>query len=762
MNRIVNRSIHSPRMIIFISLIATIVIISGMRWFTIDDDFFKMFPKDIESRVLWEDMTDEFGDSELLLISFGEKNKSIYNKNTLGTLKTLSEELEKIDIVDRVISLGTIDKIENDPEDPEWLVVNKLFPDVSITDNQIANAKKYIDANPDIKSRLISKNEDFTAIAVRSYVVDDDGAYRNNSILMNQVTPLVDKYLNEFEIHYAGNPYITGATPKLIRKDAATLILSGLIIMVLLLFVNIRNIKAVLLILLVIFSSIAAMNGFMGWLFYLTGNGVFNFTMISTSMPIVLLTIANSDGVHIITHFFKEFRESNDKIIAIKKTMDALILPLFLTSITTIVAFLAMVFSPIPLMIGYGICVSFGIFWAWLLSNTLLPALISKLNWSSDSMAVRREGYLERAISSFGKYIFNKPKRALITGISVVALGLFGILLLKVEVNIIKFFKPGNPIRESTEFVDNNFTGTMSLLMRVNSDMKDPETLHNISKIQNFIEGYGEVRMTISLSDLVKTMHQTLHNSEEYYTIPDSSNKISNLIFMAPKDQLENVVNTTTFETGMIHSYLISLSTEEIVIISDEINEFIALETPHELNIETSGLMIMLKDFIDLVISSSIISIAVSIIAIFIISFLFFGRLVWASLAIIPLCSAVILNFGLMGIFGVKLSHLTALLTSIIIGVGVDFAVHYISCFKRKLTNKKNHEQVSNLVVEDVGYPIALDVVSNMGFAALLFSDLIPLNYMGGLMIFAMLSTSFGTFILMGAAMEIVKKKLIK
>ena len=133
MNRIVNRSIHSPRMIIFISLIATIVIISGMRWFTIDDDFFKMFPKDIESRVLWEDMTDEFGDSELLLISFGEKNKSIYNKNTLGTLKTLSEELEKIDIVDRVISLGTIDKIENDPEDPEWLVVNKLFPDKSIS-----------------------------------------------------------------------------------------------------------------------------------------------------------------------------------------------------------------------------------------------------------------------------------------------------------------------------------------------------------------------------------------------------------------------------------------------------------------------------------------------------------------------------------------------------------------------------------------------------------------------------------------------------
>ena len=112
-----------------------------------------------------------------------------------------------------------------------------------------------------------------------------------------------------------------------------------------------------------------------------------------------------------------------------------------------------------------------------------------------------------------------------------------------------------------------------------------------------------------------------------------------------------------------------------------------------------------------------------------------------------------------MGIFGVRLSHLTALLTSIIIGVGVDFAVHYISSFRRHLKEGKNREKITLAVMDDVGYPIALDVISNMGFAALLFSDLIPLNYMGGLMIFAMLSTSFGTFILMGTTIEIINKK---
>ena len=336
-----------------------------------------------------------------------------------------------------------------------------------------------------------------------------------------------------------------------------------------------------------------------------------------------------------------------------------------------------------------------------------------------------------------------------------------GIFLLKVEVNIIKFFKPENSIRQSTEFVDDNFSGTMSLLLRVDGDMKSPLVLNSISEIQHYIESHKEVKMTLSLSDIIKQMHKTLYNDDTYYTIPKNRSQIGNLIFMAPSEQLSTVVNTTTYNRGMIHSYLVSLSTDEIVEISTDIENFIDANIENDIHIESSGLMILLRDFISLVINSSIISIGVSIFAIFIISLIFFRGIFWASVSIIPLASAVILNFGLMGIFGIKLSHLTALLASIIIGVGVDFAVHYISSYKRHLSTLNNSSQISLLVMDDVGYPIMLDVISNMGFAALLFSDLIPLNYMGGLMIFAMLSTSFGTFILMGTIIEIGNKKRI-
>ena len=755
-------SIGRPKISVLFSLLMTLLLALGVKSLIVDDDFFKMFPKDMQSRIIWEDMTDEFGDSEFLFIAFGERHNDIYNVKLINTVRTLTKDLEKIAIVDKVISLSTVYRIDVDPEDPEELLIDKLFPNDIISSQDIKSASEYLNKNPDTKSRLISNDEKFTAIAVRSLIMSDDNTYRNNTDLMNEVIPIVDRYLTGYDVHYAGNPYITGAVPGLIKTDASKLILAGLFIMILLLYLNIRNVKAVMMILMVIVLSLISMNGFMGWMFYLTGDMIFNFTMISTSMPIVLLTIANSDGVHVVTHFFKQLRISSNKKEAIKSTMNSLGLPIFLTSITTIIAFLAMIYSPIDQMMGYGIVISFGIFWAWFLSNTLLPSMLLLSNWDAESSSISQINVLEKWINSIGRMIFLHPRKTLLIGMSCVAFGIAGIFLLKVEVNIIKFFKPGNSIRESTEFVDDNFGGTMSLLMRVNADMNSPVTLNRISEIQNHIETHPEVKMSVSLSDMVKEAHRTIYNDDAFYIIPDSLNQVRNLLFMLPSDQKATVVNTTTYKTGMIHTYMTSLSTDDIVRISDNIENFIENTSVDNIKIESSGLMIMLKEFISMIIQSSIISILVSIIAIFIISYIFFRRIIWALLSVLPLTSAVILNFGLMGIFGVRLSHLTALLTSIIIGVGVDFAVHYISSYRRHSRKESDTSKLSSLTMNDVGYPIILDVVSNMGFAALLFSDLVPLNYMGGLMIFAMISTSFGTFILMGATIEILTKKLGK
>jgi predicted RND superfamily exporter protein len=179
------------------------------------------------------------------------------------------------------------------------------------------------------------------------------------------------------------------------------------------------------------------------------------------------------------------------------------------------------------------------------------------------------------------------------------------------------------------------------------------------------------------------------------------------------------------------------------------------------LNVNFTGMIVILRDLVIMVVRSSALSIIFSLIIIGIIASIFFKRILWGILAVVPLTSAVIINFGFMGYFGIELSHITALLSSVIIGVGVDFAIHYISQYRR-LSRTVGTNKLSRTVVDDVGYPIILDAGSNMGFGALLFSAFVPIQYIGGLMVFAMVSTSIGTLTVLAALAELLKKRLVK
>ena len=114
-----------------------------------------------------------------------------------------------------------------------------------------------------------------------------------------------------------------------------------------------------------------------------------------------------------------------------------------------------------------------------------------------------------------------------------------------------------------------------------------------------------------------------------------------------------------------------------------------------------------------------------------------------------------------MGLLGIDLNHMTALLSSVIIGVGVDFSIHYISDYRRNIIQGVPINEINKKTSGDVGYPILLDVASNMGFISLFFSALIPLNHMGGLMVLAMLSTSFGTLTILASLIQILNIKKI-
>ena len=726
----------------------------GINYLVIDDDMMAMLPETLDSRMSWDAVQDEFGSTEVIFIAFGNKGRTVYSSESFALLWDLTKALENVNQVEKVSCITTISKIESEDG---FMEISDLQPARDLSLSQIDKIKEYLLSNPTIKKRAVSESDEYLNIMVQPY---EDIPH---DIMRDVVVAIGDSILSaDYEIHYGGTAYITGSVPTMIRNDITILLRVGLFIMAIVLMVNLRNPFAVIMVFSVIIQSLVVMAGFMGWMVFITGSERFYFTIVNSSMPIILLTIANSDGVHFVAKFFKEMRNKKDVKKSVEATMDTLLVPIFLTSLTTMAAFLSLSFAPIKQLMGYGICISVGIAHAFFLSSTFLPAAISLKKWDMNSKAVTRPSIFENLISYFGKTVSTNPKSILGSGVFIATAGIIGLLYLKVDVNIASFFRQGTEFRNSIDFIDQEMTGTMDIRVRLEGSMKNPRTLNEIVNLQDVLENNKKVTTSFSIADVVKQMHRVVMDDDpDFETIPEDQGKVNNLFSMYsmsgdPEDFSAMV--DYEYSVGLVTALSRVMSTEEIISIVDEIEEYVGgLKSVGSASV--TGMAVVIRDLVYLVVQSSVISIVMSVILIGLITSLFFKRIAWGMMAIIPLSVAVVINFGFMGLAGIHLSHVTALLASVIIGVGVDFAIHYISQFRR-LSKISEKNALTNDVIEDVGYPIILDSASNMSFGALLFSAFIPVQYMGGLMVFAMISTSIGTLTFLAAMAELLKHNL--
>ncbi|MAX10501.1 MAG: hypothetical protein CMG13_06615 [Candidatus Marinimicrobia bacterium] len=743
-NQYLNLPQKSPYLTILISLAFILFLGIGISYIKIDDNFVKMFPDNIPSKIVWDDIQEDFGSTEHLVVAFGNRGQSILeDSDAYSNLVDLVTQYENLDLVEQVIS------------------INNNFSDKG---------------NKTLKSNFTNEQIDYFTNQTHSYIsfyivpkLDI-----NNADLVSDVKRIAKNQLNSYDVHFAGQPYLTGEVPNLISKDIRSLMFIGVAVMVILLGLNLKSFYSVFIVFLTSLLSLVGTMGFMGWLYLITGYDIYNFTILGTSMPIILLTIANSDGVHIAARFRKEVRKLKDVSLALAATLKSLRKPIFLTSLTTAIAFLSMISSPIPHMIGYGIVIAFGVFLAWILSTTFLPSLIIIRKWNLNASKFKKDSFIESLVEKLSQKVIRNPKQVLFASILIVGLSSIGLWFVKVEVNVIKFFNEDTSIRESTNFVDKELFGSMSFTIQCEGDFSRLDNIVLLDSLQRRIEGkkiISEIKKSFSYADIVKESYQNFNiymDWEDSSLYPEDNAHLSEVLLFSQDNnenaelRLSSIINSKKNKT-LIMSQMETVSTERASEIAKTVNSEIArfkIDTGSEIEFKTTGLLIFLKDFVSMVVESSLISIVLSVFIIALVVRIFFGSFSYAFLSIIPLSTAIILNFGIMGLIGVELSHLTALLTSVIIGVGVDFSIHYLSDYKNKIKDRDSFKNSNLDTSKDVGYPIMLDVVSNLGFVALLFSSIIPLNFIGGLMIFAMLSTSFGTLTILSSVIELMKGRI--
>ncbi|HDR05124.1 MAG TPA: hypothetical protein ENN84_07760 [Candidatus Marinimicrobia bacterium] len=704
-------------------------------------------------------MENEFGSTDFIYIAFGKMGESLYAPELFAAMWDLCQALEKQEMVAEVLSLVTSKRM--DSEAGGFMNVADLVPQRELSPEDLISIKSYLDTHPTVKKRFIGENEVFMNLLVRP------APERKLDSFAESVKETSKMILKDYDIHFGGMPYITGIIPSLIMQDVRLLVILAFGFMILVLLLNFRSLVALLSVLFTTLLAMLAMVGFLAYAHHFTGSDKFLFSLLNSSMPIILLTIANSDSVHFLSHFFRNYRKSGDRDIAIQKAMSELSLPIIVTSVTTILAFGTLVTAPITTMVGYGLAIGFGVFWALILSLLLVPSILHLRNWDKQSDTIRRKSILEHSINAFGNMVARYPYRTFWTGFAVVFISIYGVFLVRVEVNSVDFFDDESEVKQSILFMDDFMIGSMNLTTIVEGDILQPQSLRKMEEMQRFLESKERVTMSMSIVDVIKQMHRVVMDDDPAFeTIPDTVDKVNNLFTLysmsADPEDFASLIDYN-YEKALIVTQMKSMSTDAVLDIVNDMESYIE-ENMGELQIKFSstGMLMFMKDFVKLVLQSSFISIFAATFLIAVVASLFFRHYRWGLLAIIPLTGAIIINFGLMGLFGVELNHIIGLLTSIIIGVGVDFAIHFIARFKLEAKSKIKTEELMHRTISDVGYPIFLDVMSNLGFLALIFSVFQPLKAMGMLASFSMISTAMGTLVLLAPIMHFFRKGLRK
>ena len=265
-NWIISQSIDHPVRTTVISTFLTLILSLGIQFLSIDDDMMKMLPKNLNSKIIWDALQEEFGSTEVIFVAFGTENLKILNPKSLSDLWLFSNRLDKLETVGNVSSISRSTKINNVDG---FIEVNNLQSKQKLEIDVVEKIEAYLIKNPKINKQLVSQKGDYLITVIQpreSFSLDK---------FRDQIVGATEPLLKDYDVHFGGTAYITGSLPRLIREDVRILILSGLVIMVAILLFNLRSLRGVLMVLMLITFSLSSMLGSMGWLYKFTNSDRF-------------------------------------------------------------------------------------------------------------------------------------------------------------------------------------------------------------------------------------------------------------------------------------------------------------------------------------------------------------------------------------------------------------------------------------------------------------------------------------------------------
>ena len=736
------------------------------------------------------EISDRYGAKEFLVLTY-TPNDEMISSNSIKNLLSLKQEIQKLDWVHNVITLLDIPLL-NSTDQP---LLERLKNFKSLKDNDVDKIRGFqeIKNSPVFRNFVISEDGKTSGIIVYLKPRETNKEFKNKQELEKykdqikkqnhenilEIREVIKNFNNIGKIYLGGIPMIADDMMTFIKNDIIVFGLGVLIFIIATLWFVFRKLIWIIVPISSCFFSVIIMMGLLG----LVGWKV---TVISSNFIAMMLILTMAMNIHMSTRFLQLSKKfpNKTKTSIILMTTSNMYWPILYTVLTTICAFLSLIFSEIKPIIDFGWMMTMGLLTSFIITFTLLPTL---LNFIESSNINIKKDQKSKFTYFLGNFAIDRRNIIFGTTIFIIILSVIGISKLEVENSFINYFNKNTEIYKGMKLIDEKLGGTTPLEVI----LKFPKNKQEKSD-DDFEDDWGDEEQNDDKYWFTKDKIDKINNVHNYLDSLEPVGKVlsfSSIIEVAT--QLNNNKPLGTLEMGVLYSKIPDTIKKEIVDpyisikdsearislrIKDSLEDLRRNDLINQINFDLEdklglkkdefklgGVLILFNNLLQSLFKSQILTLGFVMVGIFIMFIILFRNIKLSLIGVVPNFIAAFFILGIIGLAGIPLDMMTITIAAITIGIAVDNSIHYIYRFKEEFSKIKNYNETLRVCHSTVGVAILnTSITIVFGFSILVLSNFIPTIYFGIFTGIAMLLAMISVLTLLPSLLLVIKPFSIK
>ena len=736
-----------------------------------------------------QEITERYGSKEFLVLTYSP-NEGMVTESSINNLLSLKYKIQSLDWVHSVVTLLDIPLLNNS----EAPLQERLESFTTLKDNGVDTERgfKEILNSPVFRNFVISEDGNTSGIIVyikkndlkdlenktdEEIEIYKDTLKKKNHENITEIREIIKSYEDIGKIYLGGIPMIADDMMSFIKSDIIVFGLGVLLFIIATLWFVFRKLIWIIVPISSCFFSVLIMTGLLGLLGW-------KVTVISSNFIALMLILTMAMNIHMSTRFLqlKNDFPNLDNFKIISMTTGKMFWPIIYTVLTTICAFLSLIFSGIKPIIDFGWMMTFGLITSFIITFTLLPTLLNFM--SNNNISIKKEDEGSKITTFLGKIsINNKSIIFVITGFILIA-SVLGISRLEVENSFINYFNKNTEIYKGMKLIDEKLGGTTPLEVILkfpkpieeksseddefeswdDEESQDDEkywfTKDKIDKIQsvhNYLDSLPAIGKVLSFSSIIEVATQ-LNNNKPLGTL-----EMGVLYSKIPEGIKKEIIDPyISIKDNEARISLRIIDSQEGLRRNDLINK-INYDLENELKLskeefKLGGVLILFNNLLQSLFKSQILTLGLVMTGIFIMFLILFKNVKLSLIGVVPNFIAAFFILGIIGLLGIPLDMMTITIAAITIGIAVDNSIHYIYRFKEEFTKTNDYNKTLKTCHSTVGVAILnTSITIVFGFSILVFSKFIPTIYFGVFTGIAMLLAMISVLTLLPSLLLISK-----